>query len=292
MAIQAPSKTFIKNASIVALIVAAFFGFQVYWKKYQLQRQEKALAGETVSTVVGKDSNENGIPDWEERLWGLDPTVSLTDGVSNKTIIESKKKQLGVNEKPGEALTETERASRELFAITVALSQNENLDSSVLEEVTKKMGESADIELTDALTISTVKTIPTTRKNLETYAAKLNTATAKYASNTAEIKVLLDSVESSDAASLGRLIPIINNYRGLASELITMQVPIGVASEHVGITNSLDKVALSLSLIADVEKDALKAAAGASLYRAATVSLDLYTNSLRNFFTRYSIIQP
>ena len=51
--------------------------------------------GEKVAlkTLVGRDSNTNGIPDWEEALWGLDP---YADGATNKNTIIAKKAAQGI----------------------------------------------------------------------------------------------------------------------------------------------------------------------------------------------------
>ena len=120
-----PSKKFLIRGAIAASIVATILIVQTPWflnlfKKKEEARKE-ALSNATVGELVGKDSNNNGIADWEERLWGLDPTKLTTNGVANKTIIEQKRKQLGgTDDTP---LNENDRLARDLFMVASAVGQ-------------------------------------------------------------------------------------------------------------------------------------------------------------------------
>lgn len=286
MKIQPPSKNFIKKAGIATLLVIIFIGAQIYSKR---KPASEIKNNATVANIVGSDSNKNGIMDWEERLWGLDPNVAITNGVSNKEIIEGKKASLGIDTND-KNLTETDKTAREIFAVTAALSQNDGFDLDALNELSKKIGEGANIEIGEPFSIEKIKTVTTTKKSLETYYNQLISIIKKYEKNASETEILVTAVEEDLTSELGNLSSNATIYKSMIEELSLISVPVGVAREHVGILNSFRNIQTGLELIAKTEKDALKGAGGASLYRAGLITLEVYNNSLRDYLTRYSII--
>jgi hypothetical protein len=115
-----PSKEFIRvlgictGAIIVILIVGSLFGTHSIFNKKSGPLVE---ANGTVNELLIQDSNTNGIPDWEESLWGFDPKG---DGVANKQGIEQKK--LAGNITPSQSnipLNETDKFSQSLLSSCV-----------------------------------------------------------------------------------------------------------------------------------------------------------------------------
>ena len=88
-----PSKKFLV---VVMTIVVIIILFLIIKKVIPLIKFKKGGPnGEQITMTVGdliqKDGNSNGIADWEEYLWGLDPN---TNGPENKEFILAKKNSL------------------------------------------------------------------------------------------------------------------------------------------------------------------------------------------------------
>ena len=84
----------------IAFIVALFFLKTTSVFKntatYQKSNQENGLTygNLTIKDLVNKDTDRDGILDWEEGLWGTDPTKKETTlGTPDKVAIENLKKQ-------------------------------------------------------------------------------------------------------------------------------------------------------------------------------------------------------
>ena len=101
----APSKKFIKRISIIfgALIIIFVASFFVNKKETVTFPENSGLSvgklkKATVEDLISKDSDQDGISDWEENLWGTDPNnkVSNSSGVSDKEYIDNKKKALQI----------------------------------------------------------------------------------------------------------------------------------------------------------------------------------------------------
>ena len=290
MNISRPSTTFTRNALIVSVVVgASLLGWN--WWQHRNDTVDPNLQNQTISAVTGKDSNQNGIADWEERLWGLDPTVTMTDGVSNKELVEQRKKQLGVGLGTDKDLTETEKAARELFVVAHALGQTENIDKETLAEISKKIGTSIEIDTSDNVSLNDLLLVSSTRKNLEQYSQQFNTHLAAYKNMDSETSIIISSFENVNSLELEKLNPIALAYKNLSEQFAKMRVPVGIAEEHLGIINSLHRIAIALRLIANMESDAIKGAAGASLYNGASKAITIYSTSLNDYLKRYSIIK-
>ncbi len=105
-----PSRKFvIRTATIAILLIVAISVYKItLFIKDKLTKKDPVVM--TIkSDVIQKDSNNNGIPDWEESLWGLDPKG---DGVSNKEFIMTQKEALAkennVNPVDNQPLSENE----------------------------------------------------------------------------------------------------------------------------------------------------------------------------------------
>ena len=127
-----PSKKFIASFLVIVILVSFFFtikGVVVLFKNSKVS-VNKGQTQVTVGTLVQKDSNNNGIPDWEEYLWGLNPKVN---GESNKQFILSKKKTLTENgditvTDDSQKISDNELLSRQFFATLISLQQSGQLD--------------------------------------------------------------------------------------------------------------------------------------------------------------------
>ena len=277
-----PSKQFIIRGSVAIGIVALVLIVQTDWFRALFRKAPlPPVDTTTVGDVLEQDSNGNSIPDWEEQLWGLDPTVLYTNGVPNRQIIEEKKRSLGVAPVDISTLNETDKLSRELFTLATALGQSQEVDNATLSEIAARFGSTIDTDLVrNTYSAKDVKTIKTTSQSLIAYTAELQKVMTKYDKGQADIDVIAGAVETGDEAGLAELDATRASYRSFAKELIALNVPIGIAPYHLTIANSVAGIADSL----------LSALVGIAVYKQYSLSLDAAVAEMGNYLREYGIL--
>src|SRR3989338_949734 len=143
-----------------ALIVVAVFGavLAIFLLSYSIKNRQTAqipqqqavkdtATKETLNSLVVKDSDEDGIPDWEEPLWGTDPTKKDSDdnGIEDKVEIDAKKATLTENgaDSSTEELNETQKFARDFLTVFMALKQSGNLSQDILDNFSTSLSEQA-----------------------------------------------------------------------------------------------------------------------------------------------------
>lgn len=289
-----PSKQFIVRGSIAIGIVAIVLIVQTDWFRSLIHKKplEKLPPGTTVGDLVRKDSNQNGIPDWEEKLWGLDPTVLYTNGVTNQQIIEEKKKALGITSTTNtEPENETDQVARELFAITSALGSNDAIDDSTMQAIAAKLSTSIDTaKIQNRYSLKDIRTVPTTSTSLRTYYQAMQKKIAPYQTNTADIDVVIQALETGDSSRLPELTQSATQYKKLAQEFVTVQVPVGAASYHLAIVNGFVGVADSFSFLQEIDTNATNALIGVAIYKQYRTKLETALAAMEDYLNEYGIL--
>lgn len=292
--INLPSKRFLIRGGVAIIIVGLLLTIQTDSVKNLFSKDKKTalLRSEaTVGEVVGKDSNNNGIADWEERLWGLDPTKLTTDGVANKTIIEQKRKQLTPNESDSEPLNETDRLARELFSVTTALSQSGLGVDDGLSKVGGKIGENIPTpDIAPHYAKTSVKTVTTSGKTLIAYRSALQKSLKNYSETLPEIEVIIQGLENGNTTQLDALNKTVAFYRSLTGQLLSMNVPRSVAQYHLDLINSTYGLAQSFEKMKVLDDNGIKAMVGFAEYRYHTEKINSAAESITTFLNEYDIL--
>ncbi len=289
-----PSKRFLLRGGIASGIILLILVVQTQWFAHLFSKKGSAQTGSTatIAEVVGKDSNGNGIADWEERLWGLDPTVTTTNGVSNKVIIEEKRKSLQTTDTTNGPLNETDRLAQQLFGFTTALGGEGAVNTQSLNAMASKLGsQNVAPNTVPTYTLKNIKTVSTTKKSLSSYQQSLSTLLSSYDTNTPEIGVFITSIENGDYSSLDSLDTTITSYTSLSKKLLTVPAPIGVAQYHLDITNSIIGIAHSFEKMKSVGDNGINALVGLSEYRYNEEVLSKASENLSTYLQQYGILQ-
>jgi hypothetical protein len=290
-----PSKQFIIRGALAIGSVAVLLLVQTNWFRALINKdplQQTPTNDLTVGDVIDKDSNGNTIPDWEEKLWGLDPTVLYTNGVPNSQLIEDKKRALGVTTAANEStLNETDRLSRELYTLATALGQSGEVDNATLEQIAAAFGSSIDTErVTNQYSVKDIQTIKTTTQSLTTYTKQLTTILERYDKNQADIDVVITALETGDESGLADLDTTKAHYRALARELKAVPVPIGIALYHLSMINGITGIAESFTFIQELSENGIGALIGVATYREYSAMFDTAALEMAQYLTDYGIL--
>lgn len=285
-----PSKRFLIRGGIASLLIILILTVQTQWFSNLFSKNKGAsvsVNNATVGEVVGKDSNGNGIADWEERLWGLDPNVTTTNGVSNKTIIEQKRKQVSNYGSQNDTLNETDMIARELFTLSTAIGQEGGDAGSIAEKISEKNFQK---DITPVYTIKNIQTTKTTNTSLVTYKNEISEVLQKNKEASYEIDIFTKGLETGDFSDFSKLQEIAISYKNLSKKLLLVRVPVGVASYHLQIVNSINGYSRAIEKMMLLEENSIIALVGFAEYRDFDRQMDIASANLISYFELYGII--
>lgn len=249
-----PSKIFIIKVVSILIIVTTIFGIYKLFS-YLKNRPSKPVVDVLVKDVVGTDSNNNGIADWEEYLWGLNPSK---DGTSNKEFIMAKRKTLSetspllIPQTEGEK--QSDALSKEFFAVVMSLMQSGNLTEDAITKISDTIGQKiVPEEIPNIYDRSMIVINNKDGGDIEYFQAldKLNT---KYAEKDmgGELTIIAQGLANNDPQALRIAAGIANSYRSFGQELIKIPVPEKIALGHIALANDYEKIAKSLEGFAEI----------------------------------------
>jgi hypothetical protein len=251
-----PSREFVIRLLIIALIGAIGLTVYSFITRRHTEHTSPKDAAETklfVKNLVQKDSNDNGIPDWQEKIWGLDPTK---DGDANKEFILSKRAGLAKQNPLADASSpatsgspENQALAQEFFAVVISLEQNGQLDDATLQSISDAIGQKvsatplADTYKKGDLTITSDDTVDIYKYYTEYF--KLFT---KYKGKNIgdELTFIAAGLKDSDRGAMGVASDIGKSYEDFGHDLAKIPVPESFASLHLDLANNYEKVGQSI----------------------------------------------
>jgi hypothetical protein len=277
-----PSRQFIIRVVILAVIALGAFSVYKIVHYFKNRSADKAPTKLVVKDIIQKDSNKNGIPDWEESLWGLDPAK---DGASNKEFILAERAKLAKDEErsltnDGEGpATENETLSREFFAIIMSLQQSGELDGPALKGVSDAIGENitatpiADVYTKSMLRVKEGEDDDTLAviEYYTDYIELNNKYSNKDIGN--ELTFIAQGVENEDAQALAVAGTVASSYKAFGKDLMKIVVPESLVPIHLRLANDYEKTGQSIGEILKVLTDPIAGMKG-------LVNYNKYSNAL------------
>lgn len=243
-----------------------------------------------IEDLVSKDSDGDGVVDWEESLFGTDPTKKeTTAGTPDKVTIDKIKASRGGDTKNtsgsgtgDENLTKTEQFSRELFATIAAASQGGTMDPASIEAITTSLAEKIKnpiqrkTYLNPDLKISTDESKESVRK----YADALDKIQKIYTVNYTVLDVLQKFIvddNNVDSSVLSKLDPIISQTEKVIDVTLKTSVPKSLSVLHLNVINSLQRLVENLKDIQLYDTDVIIAFGAINQYNnnANTLEVDM-----------------
>ncbi len=252
-----PSKQFIARLIIILIVVIFIWGLyqipKLFRKNKNTSQNPTTLL---VKDLIQKDSNDNGIADWEEGLWGLNPEK---DGASNKEFILAKRLALAKDNASavdggGADSSENDALSREVFALILSLQQSGSLNSESMKSISESVGQ--NIVPNDIADIYTKNMVKIGGTEAEYYIAFKNLV-EKYQDKGmgSELSFVAQGLENKDPQALYAAKTVAVFYREFGQALIKTPSPLTLASTNLSLANNYEKVAQTIEGFSNVLND-------------------------------------
>lgn len=247
---------------IIAILVGGFFA--VKWTISLLFKNKAGTNGEPIQMTVGnliqKDSNDNGIPDWEEYLWGLNPNK---DGQKNKEYIQSKRQALIQSgditpTDDSEAITDNESLSRQFFAAIISLQQTGSLDEESMKSISEAVGKNVEaIDLPDIYISDMLKIQKDSISTMDAYRDALGNLINDYADANigSELTFMVQGLSDRDPQAMYATLTVAEAYQSFAREMIKIPVPKSLSQAHLSAANNYAKTGETIRDLAKILTD-------------------------------------
>ena len=247
----------------------------------------------TVSDWINKDSDGDGIPDWEERLWGTDPNNPETiPGVPDAQTIQQMKEKMGADStntgtpvSTSGSLTKTDQFSRDFMATVSTLSENGTLDQATIDKLSSSLSD--EIQNTTQQKVYTLADLKITNDNSINAVKKYSTAIDNlYPKNPVKYTVINVLNEFSPDGNnvypekLSELNPIIKQENDLLVGTLKAQVPQSLALLDLNFINKLETLLENLNSITMYNTDPILSLSGIGKYNQSSTDLATATQAL------------
>ena len=247
-----PSEKFMAIVLIIVIFITIFFsikGIVTFFKNRKADKNKPTQI--TIKEMIQKDGNDNGIPDWEEYLWGLDPNKN---GAQNKEFILSKKGAAAQNGgivplDDSAAITENDMLSRQFFAAIVSLQQTGELNQESLQSISDAVGQKIDtVPIVDIYNKNMLTIENDSTKVNEDYLDSFNSLVVKYenADIGSELILISQGIGSNDPQALSAAQSVANAYKAFGNDLVKVPVPNSIYALHLSLANNYDKTGKSI----------------------------------------------
>ena len=258
---------------------------------------------ETLEDLVNKDTDGDGILDWQESLYGLDPTKKETTPGTPDSAALKRMKVLEGSEGKGESLltdidsqkeenlSQTDKFSRELFATIVAANQSGTMDQATIDALSAALAEKIENPVTrKVFLLSDIKIgANEDTEAVKKYGDALNNIQNIYTIDYTVLDVLQKfSVDENDVdmSALKKLDPIIAQTNKVISAALKMSVPKFLSVLHLNVINSLQRLYENISDIKLYEDDTIVAFGAIFQYNQNASALESDLNILQNTITQ------
>jgi hypothetical protein len=260
-----PSKKVFALILISVSIVTCAFILAEYKNKteeittYTAPTSTSNLVAGTIDTY--KDSDGDGLKDWEEALWGTDPKVSDAASINKKESVASKKP---------ENLTATDKLARSFFSQYMNLKevglQNDkeaqgrtvqNLVDANMQPASPQQYSASSVKISQQATI---------RDYGNSVASIIKTNTLAKRS---EINILKDALSTENPRFIEELKPSVKGYKDMTQQLLNLNVPLATADIHLRLINAVSSISFIIEAFSKTFVDPMSSIQGLAILQTS-----------------------
>jgi hypothetical protein len=246
-----------------------------------------------LQAYAARDSDNDGLPDWEEALYGLDPnnphsfSPNMTDGQAVAQGLVKPKFLTASAADSTDSASSTDPVPGAITAAPGSLTEqfSQSLLSQYLDQSASNGTAMSDSDITtfaqnamqtfaqqhaqqDVYALGQVKTAGTGAAALKIYAAAAQTAFAANTTSTSEtgIQYFSDALLQNNSSSLQEVGKIGAAYTAIAGAMILVPVPVEAQQAHLEIANALARLGGDFTNMSTMNSDPLRAYLGLSAY--------------------------
>ena len=266
-----------------------------------------------LKAIAAKDSDSDGLPDWEESLYGTDPhnpdssNLGMTDGaaVAQGLVVPKAIADISVatssdnsavidGSLPPAPADDTLTAAFSKIFITrylaakeanggAALSESDTsaLSNEIISSLSSSLMTAPDFKSGKDLTVS-----GSGPDAMKAFATKVGMVLAVNTSDatTSELIYLNDAVQNDDASAIPHIASIAKSYRGSAVGLAVLPVPRELAASDLELINAMMRMSEIINDFTLVNTDPLATILAFNQYQQAGIALE---NAFIDFNTAY-----
>lgn len=258
------------------------------------------------------DSDFDGLPDWQEALYGTDPhnpesfQAGILDGdavarglIQPKISMRAEDELTDIDSIPGVAAAPSSLTDRFAQLLLTQFLQTRGNEALSQDEVATFVtgGVQSLIQTADAPARYTANDILTNATSgteaLVAYIAAIESVFARHtvAAEKSELFYFSDALRG-DTAAIAKIASIGRAYDNIATGMVQVRVPQEVAQAHLNVANALVQLSESATYMASLETDPLQAFLGISLYETRAKELVAAFSHLNSVFSAYQVSIP
>ncbi len=242
------------TAVLAIIAVSAVFVLNKKDKVSIVEEKNLSVVEQASDKINTKDSDNDGLADWEEALWHTDPQNPDSDGDGTIDGDEVKDNRNPASGEPNDTLgtpeeimtaglNSTQKLSREFLVDYLNLKKageyNEESAASLVNSLVKSGYK--ELDSGPKYTKTDFKIISSTGENIRNFANEFAFVFSSNAPDSEnELIIFVDWLEKQEDAILEELEPIVEGYKKIVSESLTLAVPESLSGDFVDLMNSVN----------------------------------------------------
>ena len=257
----------------------------------KVQEVNAELTDDLLASYVSKDGDRDGLPDWQESLYGTDPAIADTDGdgisdgeavrqgllTPNALASQLPTDPIGEEDIPGPDATPgsfTDKFARTFLQKYLEASDGKAMSPETQQELLNSI--LADYTRTAAQSLGSPYTLVSVRtsagKDVNSYASEVENAVSGNIPEAGEMDMITLTqrvIQEDDAAAATRIGELGSQYVAAASALLNVSVSPALAESHLNLIRGFHQAGRAAIAVSNYQKDPLLTMGALSIFLPA-----------------------
>lgn len=294
---------------VVALVVVAISAFLVLTKESGEEKFENVAVQEQQSFTdllrsdPHKDSDNDGLKDWQEALWQSDKNNPDTDGDGTLDGEEVANNRNPVKAGPDDEMVQNSNEITTETTLTEEFSKDVFAQYLTLKDSGVEFNSETELAFADSVLNSNYLAIPIQEYTVDDIEVASNIDPRVYAENMgllfkahiltpgkSETVVFAEYSQTNDPVVLESLDVPIKNYVSLRDSILQLEVPSELSAIHLEFINKLGGVISGLDSSKVLMEDPLLGVIGITVYQNSVLAIQQVLGQAKNFYNEKNII--